>query len=92
MFLGEGANILFTKNFEGVVIKASLKGIKVKKETKDHIILEIGSGENWHSIVAKAVKNNWGGIENLALIPGTVEAAPSQNIDAYEQRQEDTVD
>lgn len=82
-FLGGGSNILFTKDFDGIVVKISLHGKKVIKENDKNILLEVKSGENWHDLVTYAVNNNWGGIENLAFIPGTVGAAPVQNIAAY---------
>jgi UDP-N-acetylmuramate dehydrogenase len=83
MFLGGGSNVLFTKDFEGIVIKISILGKKIIEENEHGVVLDIGAGENWHEVVSFAVKNNWGGIENLALIPGTVGAAPVQNIAAY---------
>lgn len=85
LILGDGANILFTKDYEGLVIKNSLKGIKITEENDDYIILEIAGGEDWPSLVKYTVEKNWVGIENLAYIPGTVGAAPVQNIAAYGQ-------
>ncbi|MFT5724979.1 MAG: UDP-N-acetylmuramate dehydrogenase [Bacteroidia bacterium] len=81
--LGGGSNILFTKNFEGVVVKNNIKGINILEEDSKTIIISIGAGENWHDTVMYAVEHNWGGIENLSLIPGCVGAAPIQNIGAY---------
>ncbi len=89
LILGGGANILFTKDFDGLVIKNSLKGIKVADENDDEIILEVASGEDWPKLVEYTVNNNWVGIENLAYIPGTVGASPVQNIAAYSQSLED---
>ncbi|MFA6301362.1 MAG: UDP-N-acetylmuramate dehydrogenase [Candidatus Paceibacterota bacterium] len=83
MFLGGGSNVLFTKDFDGIVVKISILGKKIQEENDKNILLEIGSGEKWHDLVTYVVNNNWGGIENLALIPGTVGAAPVQNIAAY---------
>ena len=83
LFLGGGSNILFTKDFNGIVIKVSNLGKKIIEENDNNILLEISAGENWHKLVSYAVNNNWGGIENLAFIPGTVGAAPIQNIAAY---------
>jgi UDP-N-acetylmuramate dehydrogenase len=83
MFLGSGSNVLFTKNFDGLVVKISVLGKKVLAKNNSTVLLEVGAGENWHDLVTYAVDNNWGGIENLALIPGTVGAAPVQNIAAY---------
>src|SRR3989344_5734554 len=87
--LGEGANILFTEDFDGIVIRNSMKGIK-KIESANNVILEVGAGENWHGLVMYSVENGWGGIENLVYIPGTVGAAPVQNIAAYGQNFEDS--
>ena len=81
--LGGGSNVLFTDNFDGLIIKDDLKGIEVLSETDTHIHVKVLAGENWHEFVMHAVSNNWGGVENLSLIPGTVGAAPMQNIGAY---------
>ncbi len=83
MFLGGGSNVLFTKDFDGMVVKISILGKRVLEEKNDIVLLEVGAGENWHDLVTYVVDKNWGGIENLALIPGTVGAAPVQNIAAY---------
>ena len=83
LILGGGSNILLTKDFEGLVIKNKLKGIKVIKEDDDHVWVRFESGENWHECVTFCVENGYGGVENLALIPGSVGAAPIQNIGAY---------
>lgn len=89
LVLGEGANILFTKNFQGLVVKNDLTGKGIVSQNADTVTLRIASGENWHKVVMWAVKNNWSGIENLAYIPGTVGGAPVQNIAAYGQNFED---
>lgn len=81
--LGGGSNVLFTQNYEGIILKNSLKGKKILNEDENYVWLEIQSGENWHELVSYCVDNQWNGIENLALIPGTVGAAPIQNIGAY---------
>ncbi|OGT43845.1 MAG: UDP-N-acetylenolpyruvoylglucosamine reductase [Gammaproteobacteria bacterium RIFCSPHIGHO2_12_FULL_40_19] len=81
--LGGGSNILFTRNFEGLVIHNQILGIEKIDETTDHVYLKIGAGENWHQLVLYCVENHYAGIENLSLIPGTVGAAPIQNIGAY---------
>jgi UDP-N-acetylmuramate dehydrogenase len=83
LMLGGGSNILLTRDFEGVVLKNEIKGISVIKENEDHIWVNVGAGENWHSFVLHAIAEGWAGIENLSLIPGTVGAAPMQNIGAY---------
>jgi UDP-N-acetylmuramate dehydrogenase len=83
LFLGGGSNILLTKNFDGLVIRNAITGIQTERESDDTITLKVGSGENWHAFVMYCVDRNYGGIENLSLIPGTVGAAPMQNIGAY---------
>ncbi len=83
LILGGGSNILFTKDYDGLVIKADLKGIQVVDESDDTISIRAMSGEIWHDFVVYCVNHNWGGIQNLSLIPGTVGAAPIQNIGAY---------
>ncbi len=81
--LGGGSNILLTKDFDGIVIKIGTQGKKILEESEKAVLLEVSAGENWHGLVTYAVEHNWGGIENLAYIPGTVGAAPVQNIAAY---------
>ncbi len=83
MLLGEGSNVLFTSDFKGLIVKNELKGIEIVEQEDDNIYLKAYSGENWHSLVLYCVQHNYGGIENLSLIPGTVGAAPLQNIGAY---------
>lgn len=83
LILGGGSNLLFTKNYDGLVIKNEIKGIEVINENEDYYFVKIGAGENWHQFVLHAIKNNWAGIENLSLIPGNAGAAPMQNIGAY---------
>ncbi len=82
-FLGGGSNVLFTQDFDGLIIKVELKGIAIIDEADDRVLLKANAGEGWHSLVMHCVNNNYGGIENLSLIPGTVGAAPIQNIGAY---------
>ncbi|HZW61214.1 MAG TPA: UDP-N-acetylmuramate dehydrogenase [Candidatus Babeliales bacterium] len=81
--LGEGSNTLFTKDYPGLVIKMTIKGIQIIDEDMKHIWIEAGGGENWHDFVMYCVNQGYAGIENLSLIPGTVGAAPIQNIGAY---------
>lgn len=83
LILGGGSNVLFTKDFPGIVIHNQLKGIEIQEENEQDVFLKVASGEVWHDFVIHCVQNNWGGIENLSLIPGTVGAAPMQNIGAY---------
>ncbi|MDN5201089.1 UDP-N-acetylmuramate dehydrogenase [Fulvivirgaceae bacterium BMA10] len=83
LILGGGSNVLFTQDFDGLIIKISITGHQIIKEDNDYVHVRIGAGENWHQFVLQAIDNHWGGIENLSLIPGTVGAAPMQNIGAY---------
>ncbi|MFN7119591.1 MAG: UDP-N-acetylmuramate dehydrogenase [Saprospiraceae bacterium] len=81
--LGGGSNILLTQDFNGLVIKNSILGKEIINKTEDHVIIKIGAGENWHETVRWSLAQNFGGLENLSLIPGTVGASPMQNIGAY---------
>lgn len=83
LILGGGSNLLLTQDFEGIVIKIAIKGIEKIKENQEHTWLKVGAGEVWHHLVMYCVNHNYAGIENLSLIPGTVGAAPMQNIGAY---------
>jgi len=88
--LGGGSNILLKSDFEGLVIKISIPGIEIVEEYDDSVLIKAGAGELWHDLVLFSVGRNLGGIENLSLIPGTVGAAPMQNIGAYGQEISDT--
>ncbi len=92
LILGGGSNLLFTKDFHGIILKNSLLGKQVIKENEENIWIKVQSGENWHQFVAYCVENQWNGIENLALIPGTLGAAPIQNIGAYGVEIKDVLD
>ncbi|MEY4282436.1 MAG: UDP-N-acetylmuramate dehydrogenase [Bacteroidota bacterium] len=82
--VGGGSNILcIEEQLHATLIHNQLKGKKIIKETAEHVWVEIMAGEKWHDFVVYAIENNWGGVENLSLIPGTVGAAPIQNIGAY---------
>ena len=83
LVLGGGSNILLTKDFEGTVLKNEIQGIEIVKENVEHAIVKVGGGEVWHDFVMWSIENKLGGIENLSLIPGSVGAAPMQNIGAY---------
>ena len=83
IILGGGSNILFTKNFDGIIVKINTKGKRVIKENSEHIFVKVSAGEDWQDFVDYCIENNFAGVENLSLIPGTVGAAPVQNIGAY---------
>jgi len=83
IFLGGGSNILLTKDYDGLVIKVALMGKEIVHEDDNTVTLKVGAGENWHALVTHCVAQDWGGLENLSLIPGTAGAAPMQNIGAY---------
>ncbi len=91
LILGGGSNILLTNDFDGLVIKMEIKGIKLLNETSTDVLISVGAGENWHLLVKYCVQKGWGGIENLSLIPGTVGAAPIQNIGAYGVEAKDSI-
>lgn len=81
--LGGGSNVLLTEDYKGLTLVMQNKGISILEETASHVLIEVQAGENWHELVLWALENDFGGIENLALIPGSVGAAPIQNIGAY---------
>ena len=81
--LGGGSNMLWTKDFEGRTIHLNLKGITTIETTENEVLVDVQAGENWHDFVLWTLKNDLGGVENLALIPGNVGTAPIQNIGAY---------
>ncbi len=83
LILGGGSNILFTKDFDGIVLKNELHGIELIKEDNHHYYIKAAAGENWNGFVMHCIKHNYAGLENLSLIPGNVGAAPMQNIGAY---------
>jgi UDP-N-acetylmuramate dehydrogenase len=83
LVLGGGSNLVLTRDVPAVVLKVEIMGRRLLRETDDAWIVEAGAGENWHALVDWTVAMGWPGLENLALIPGTVGAAPVQNIGAY---------
>ncbi len=74
---------MFTKNYDGLVLKNEIPGIEVIKEDEEHVFVKVGAGVPWHSVVLFCVDHNYGGVENLSLIPGNAGASPMQNIGAY---------
>lgn len=88
MVLGGGSNTLFTKNFDGMIIKNEILGRKIFKEDAKSMLIEFGAGEIWDDVVKYCVNKNLGGIENMAYIPGTIGGAATGNIAAYDQNLE----
>lgn len=83
LILGGGSNVLFKSDFKGCILLNRIKGINIVTEDSEYVWLKVNGGESWHAFVMYCTNHGWGGVENLALIPGTVGAAPIQNIGAY---------
>lgn len=83
LVLGGGSNILFTRNCDALVVHNQIKGIEIAAENETNVFVKAGGGVIWNDLVMHCIANNWAGLENLALIPGTVGASPIQNIGAY---------
>jgi UDP-N-acetylmuramate dehydrogenase len=90
LILGGGSNMLLTKNVNAIVVKNNLKGISVVKETLEDVFVKCAGGEVWHEFVMWCINKNYGGLENLSLIPGCTGASPMQNIGAYGVEIKDT--
>ena len=90
LFLGGGSNVLFTQDFDGVVLQLNLKGISEKILNDNEVLVTSKAGENWHEFVQFCLGQNYGGLENLSLIPGNVGTSPMQNIGAYGTEIKDT--
>lgn len=89
--LGGGSNMLLTRDIDSTVLHIGIKGKNIIEETDEEVIIEVNAGENWHEIVLWTLENNWGGFENLSLIPGNIGTAPIQNIGAYGTEIRDTL-
>lgn len=83
LILGGGSNMLFTKDFEGLVVHNKIRGIELVEENDETVLIRVGGGEVWHLLVVWCIEQGYAGLENLSLIPGSVGAAPIQNIGAY---------
>ena len=90
--LGGGSNVLLTGPVKGVVVRNCLAGMSVLREDDSNVWLQVAAGETWHELVLHTIERGWGGLENLALIPGTVGAAPIQNIGAYGVEARETIE
>ncbi len=91
MLIGQGRNILFKQDYPGMIMELNIKGIRLVDATAAHADVEVQCGEVWHDFVQHALRQGWYGLENLSLIPGTVGAAPVQNIGAYGVEVKDTL-
>lgn len=83
LILGGGSNILFTKDFDGLILQNNIRGVEILRNDPSTLVIRVGGGENWDDFVSYTVNQGWGGLENLSYIPGNVGAAPIQNIGAY---------
>lgn len=91
LLIGEGSNMLFLRDYNGVVLKSDIKGISVRETAGDDIFVEVGSGERCDAFIAEAIRRGWYGMENLSLIPGQIGAAAVQNIGAYGVEAKDVI-
>ena len=89
--LSGGSNMLLTKNIKKLVVHLDIKGISIDRQTDDFVYLTVNAGENWHEFVLWCIHQNYGGLENLSLIPGNVGTCPIQNIGAYGVEVKDTI-
>ncbi|MDR1762492.1 MAG: UDP-N-acetylmuramate dehydrogenase [Dysgonamonadaceae bacterium] len=83
MHIGQGSNLLFLGDYNGIIVHSAIVGAEILSEDEDSVLLSVGSGHDWDSLVSLCVENGWGGLENLSLIPGEAGAAAVQNIGAY---------
>ena len=89
--IGGGSNILLTQDYDGLIMQHKIIGICILEDNENNIIVEVGGGVNWHEFVMWSVSQELSGVENLALIPGTVGASPIQNIGAYGVEVKETI-
>ncbi|MCH5328927.1 MAG: UDP-N-acetylmuramate dehydrogenase [Coprobacter sp.] len=92
LHIGGGSNLLFTKDYEGVVLHSAIRHIEILEEDEDSVQLSVGAGVVWDDFVSHCVENNWGGVENLSLIPGEAGASAVQNIGAYGVEVKDVIE
>lgn len=92
LILGGGSNILFTKDYNGIVIKNNFGGIEILSESEDNVLIEVGAGHDWDKFVEFTINTGLNGLENLSFIPGTVGASPIQNIGAYGVEVKDVIE
>ncbi|MCI5081024.1 MAG: UDP-N-acetylmuramate dehydrogenase [Saprospiraceae bacterium] len=92
LVLGGGSNLIFLKDFDGTILKMEMDSLEILEESQDEVLIRVGAGYDWHELVLWCLQKNYGGIENLSLIPGTVGAAPIQNIGAYGVELKDVFD
>jgi UDP-N-acetylmuramate dehydrogenase len=90
--IGGGSNILFTKDFNGLILQPAIKGITILEENRENLVIEAGAGEDWDAFVQWTVDRGLGGIENLSYIPGSVGSSPIQNIGAYGAEVREVID
>ena len=91
LILGEGSNILFVNDFDGLIIKNEIKGISIIDDNEETVLLKVGAAENWHQFVKWTINQGYSGLENLSLIPGNVGTSPIQNIGAYGKEVKDSI-
>ena len=92
LHIGEGSNLLFINDFNGIIVHSRIKGVTVVDDSPQSVLLRVGAAERWDDVVAYAVSQGWGGIENLSHIPGEAGAAAVQNIGAYGAEIKDVVE
>ena len=92
LHIGEGSNLLFTGDVNGIILHSRIKGMNIVDETAEYVLLRVGAAEHWDDVVAYTVSKGWGGIENLSYIPGETGAAAVQNIGAYGVELKDAIE